>query len=177
MLKCRSNQNLVPLPASSTIGGERGVLKAPGLDQEKGQCFQILDLASKPTTSWLVHILNQPQCWNKPQATRTHLTHHGPDSGEATTFPHIVFSAFAHRPTSEWFFVPGLPRRSPEIVPVWTPGTLGAYNSQLRPPIGMRSEATLQLFSRAFQRCVTLHLHTPGLGRFPTFSGRESNCK
>jgi len=25
--------------------------------------------------------------------TLTHLTHHGPDSGEATTFPHIVFSA------------------------------------------------------------------------------------
>jgi len=25
--------------------------------------------------------------------TWTHLTHHGPDSGEATTFPHIVFSA------------------------------------------------------------------------------------
>jgi hypothetical protein len=26
-------------------------------------------------------------------------------------------------PTSEWLFVPGLPRRSPETVPVWTPGT------------------------------------------------------
>jgi hypothetical protein len=25
--------------------------------------------------------------------TLTHKTHHGPDSGEATTFPHIVFSA------------------------------------------------------------------------------------
>jgi hypothetical protein len=24
-------------------------------------------------------------------------------------------------PTSEWFFVPGLPRRSPKTVPVWTP--------------------------------------------------------
>jgi hypothetical protein len=32
-------------------------------------------------------------CWDEPQATRTHKTHHGPDLGEATTFPFIVFSA------------------------------------------------------------------------------------
>jgi len=31
-----------------------------------------------------------------------YLTHHGPDSGEATTFPHIVFSASHRRVTSEW---------------------------------------------------------------------------
>ncbi len=78
-------------------------------------------------------------------------------------------------PTSEWLFVPGLPRRSPKIVPVWTPGNLGAHNSQLRPLIGIRSKANLQLSSRAFQQCVTLHLHTPGFSRFPTFSGQESN--
>jgi hypothetical protein len=32
MLKSGSSWNLVPLPASSTKGGERGMLKAPGLD-------------------------------------------------------------------------------------------------------------------------------------------------
>jgi hypothetical protein len=32
MLKSGSSWNLVPLPASNTKGGERGVLKAPGLD-------------------------------------------------------------------------------------------------------------------------------------------------
>ncbi len=69
-----------------------------------------------------------------------------------------------------------LPRRSPKIVPVWTPGTLGAHNSWLRPPIMMRSKAKLYLSSRAFQRCVALHLHTPETGRFSTFSGWESNC-
>jgi hypothetical protein len=35
-------------------------------------------------------------CWDKPRATRTHLTHHGPDPGGATNFLHIIFSAFAH---------------------------------------------------------------------------------
>jgi hypothetical protein len=37
MLESGSNWNLVPLPASSTKGGERGMLKASGLDQEEGQ--------------------------------------------------------------------------------------------------------------------------------------------
>jgi hypothetical protein len=40
----------------------------------------------------------------------------------------------------------------------------------------MRSKENLYLSLRAFQRCVALHLHTPGSGRFPTFCGRESNC-
>jgi hypothetical protein len=37
MLKCGSSWNLVPFLASNTKGGERGVLKAPGLDYEEGQ--------------------------------------------------------------------------------------------------------------------------------------------
>jgi hypothetical protein len=32
MSKSESSWNLVPLPTSSTKGGKRGVLKAPGLD-------------------------------------------------------------------------------------------------------------------------------------------------
>jgi hypothetical protein len=41
------------------------------------------------------------------------------------------------------FLFPGLPRRSPETVSVWTPVTLGTHNSRFRPRIGMRSEANL----------------------------------
>jgi hypothetical protein len=32
MLKCKSSWNLVSLPTSSIKGGERGMLKTPGLD-------------------------------------------------------------------------------------------------------------------------------------------------
>ncbi len=49
MLKSGSSWNLVPLPASSTKGGERGLLKALGLDQEEGQLIQLFGLPSKPT--------------------------------------------------------------------------------------------------------------------------------
>jgi hypothetical protein len=46
----------------------------------------------------------------------------------------------------------------------------------LRPLIKMRSETILYLPLRAFQRHVALHLQTSRSGRFPTFSGPESNC-
>jgi len=62
------------------------------------------------------------------QATGTldHKTHHGPDSGEATTFPHIVFSAPPHRGYIQMALFPGTPklesRNCPEIVQVGVPG-------------------------------------------------------
>ncbi len=51
----------------------------------------------------------------------------------------IKYSRYSAAPTSEWHFFPGLPRRSPETVMVWTPGTLATHNSLLKLPIGMRS--------------------------------------
>ncbi len=47
MSKSGSSWNLVMLLAFSTKGGERGVLKAPGLDQKEGQTIQLLGPASK----------------------------------------------------------------------------------------------------------------------------------
>ncbi len=49
MLKSRTSWNLVPFPSSSIKGGEKGVLKALGLDQEEQQLFQLLGPTSKPT--------------------------------------------------------------------------------------------------------------------------------
>jgi hypothetical protein len=55
-----------------------------------------------------------------------HNTHHGPDSGEATTFPHIVFSATLRGGYIQMALFPGTPklesRNCPEIVPVGVPG-------------------------------------------------------
>jgi hypothetical protein len=58
--------------------------------------------------------------------TLTHKTHHGPDSGEATTFPHIVFSATLHGGYIQMALFIGTPklesRNCLEIVPVGVPG-------------------------------------------------------
>jgi hypothetical protein len=51
------------------------------------------DPASKPTPSWLELILHPFGVGTSHGRPWTHLTHHGLDSGEATTFPHIVLFA------------------------------------------------------------------------------------
>ncbi len=60
------------------------------------------------------------------QGNWTHLTHHGPDSGKATTFPLIVFFAPLHRGYIEVTLFPGTPklesRNCPENVPGGVPG-------------------------------------------------------
>jgi hypothetical protein len=58
----------------------------------------------------------------------THKTHHGPDSGEATTFPYVVYSAPLHGVTSKWLFVPRLLSGSPKIAIAGTLATLRAHN-------------------------------------------------
>ncbi len=58
--------------------------------------------------------------------TLTHKTHHSPDSGEASTFSHIVFSAARDRGYIQMAHFVETPkfesRNCPEIVPVGVPG-------------------------------------------------------
>jgi hypothetical protein len=52
--------------------------------------------ASKTNTSWFEVILHAFGVGTSHGLTRTHMTHHDSNSGEATTFPLIVFSAAPH---------------------------------------------------------------------------------
>jgi hypothetical protein len=98
MLKSESSWNLVPLPASSTKGGRKGRVESFEIRLGRGTTYLVTrSCIENQPTSWLVHLRNHSWCWDKPRATRTHLTHHGLDSGEATTFPHIVLYALLHR--------------------------------------------------------------------------------
>jgi hypothetical protein len=107
------------------------------------RCWKALDESYKFAIKRLVHILDHFYCWDKPRATQTHLTYHGPDSGEATTSPHIVFCALLHRTYIRMSLFPRLPKWSPEIVSVCTLGTLAIHNFSFQPPIGMRSKEKL----------------------------------
>ncbi len=71
------------------------MLEVPGLDLEEIKLFGH-EPASKTNTSWLEIILHVFGVGTSHELTWTHLTHHGPDLGEATTFPFIVFSAAPH---------------------------------------------------------------------------------
>jgi hypothetical protein len=75
----------------SALKGVKGHAESSEIRLGKGTTYLVTRSCIKTN-----HIQNHFWCWDKPRATRTHLTHHGSDLGEATTFPHIVFSTFAH---------------------------------------------------------------------------------
>jgi hypothetical protein len=85
-----------------------------------------LDSASKQTTKWLVYIREHPWVLGQATGTLDHKTHHGPNSGEATTFPHIVFSGPHFEDYIQMVLFPGTPklesRNCPETVSVGVPG-------------------------------------------------------
>ncbi len=114
-------------------------------------------------------------------STLTHETHHGPDSGEATTFPHIVYSVAFRGGYIQMALFPGTPklesRNCPETVPVGVPKLweLITPDCRVRSRRGLnQSCSSLRELSNHY---VALWNRMSGRGRFPTFSGRESNCQ
>jgi hypothetical protein len=71
--------------------------------------------------------------------TQTHKTHHGPDLGEATTFPLIVYFVPLHKAHIQMTFC----SKNPEIPKVGTPAILEPHNFVCRPPLKVRFEAKL----------------------------------
>jgi hypothetical protein len=106
--------------------GVEGRAKSLGIRLRKGTRRSSLNLHPKQTTKWLVHIREHPWVLGQTTGTLTHKIHHGPDSGEATTFPHIVFSATLRGGYIQMALFPGTPklesRNCPETVPVGVPG-------------------------------------------------------
>jgi hypothetical protein len=102
------------------------VLEVLGIILERGQAIHLLESASKPTTSWLKLILHPFGVGTNHGQPWTHLTHHDLDSGEATTFPHIVFSAARGGGYIQMALFLGTPklksRNCPKTVPVGVPG-------------------------------------------------------
>jgi hypothetical protein len=97
--------------------------------------------------------------------TRTHLTHHGPDSGDATTFPLIVFSAAPHKGYIQMaLFLRTLKvesRNCPETVPKLSrfglPGLWGTITS--RPEFGSGRGLNQTCSSRRELSNVVSHSH------------------
>jgi hypothetical protein len=94
----------------STLEGVEGACWASGIRLGQGEAIHSLASCTKPITNGLVHLREHTWCWDKPRATRPHWTHHGPDSGEAATFPHIIYSALLRRGYIWMDFCPGIPK-------------------------------------------------------------------
>jgi hypothetical protein len=80
-----------------TLKGGRGCARSPGIRLGRGTRLSHLNMHPKPTTRGLVHIRVHPWVLGQATGTLTHLTHHGPYSREATTFPHIVYFVVLHK--------------------------------------------------------------------------------
>jgi hypothetical protein len=94
----------------SALEGVEGACWACEIRLGRGQAIHSLVSCTKPTTNGLVHLREHTWCWDKPRATQPHWTHHGPDSGEATTFPHIVYSMLLHEGYIRMAFCPRTPK-------------------------------------------------------------------
>jgi len=108
--------------------GVEGRARSPGIRLRRGTSRSSFNLHPKQTTTWLVHIPGHPWVLGQATGTSDHKIHHGPDSREATTFPHIIFSTTLCWGYIQMALFPGTPklesRNCPEIVPV---GVLGLW--------------------------------------------------
>jgi len=69
-----------------------------------------LESAQNKPPEWLVHIPGHPWVLGQATGTSDHKTHHGPDSGDATTIPHIVYSATLRGSHIQMAQIPGTPK-------------------------------------------------------------------
>jgi hypothetical protein len=114
--------------------------------------------------------LEHPWCYDEPRATRTHKTHHGPDLGEATTFPpYSILCSSPWRLHLNGYFSQdsrvGVPKSRQMGLPgLWSPITLRAdlglqcslkqscssrqelFNAMSHSRIGHREEVDSRLF-------------------------------
>jgi hypothetical protein len=86
----------------ATFRGVEGRVGAPGwgLGWMTSRSITHMGL-HKPNTSCLMHSWNTFGARTNHGQTQTHKTHHGLNSGEATTFPLIVFSMPSHRANTQ----------------------------------------------------------------------------
>jgi hypothetical protein len=98
------------LPALDTKRG-RGACWGSGIRLGRGTSYLVIrSCIQNQPTSWLELILHSFGVGTSHERPWTHLTHHSPDSKEATTFPHIVFYALLRGTRIQMAFIPGTPK-------------------------------------------------------------------
>ncbi len=116
-LKCKSQtensgraRSRGTLPGSQHFGGVEGRVGPPRWDQEELTSFTYSHRPAQNQHKVVTTQLKHFWCQDEPRATQTHKTHHGPNLGEATTFPLIVYSVAAHGAHIQMVFCPGTPK-------------------------------------------------------------------
>jgi hypothetical protein len=158
--------------------GVEGRAGARGLELGRvTSLIHLLELASKLTTKWLVHIpehlgartshgqhrltwLTTARTWGKPPPSPYSILYASPR--------HLHPNGFLSRDSQG-----GVPKLSK----FGLPGLWEFITPSSNLWLGRGLKKTCSSPQELFQRCVALYLHTSGSGRFPTFNGQESNCQ
>jgi hypothetical protein len=134
-------------PSLQHFGGRRACWTF-GMGTRKSDKHQLFTWTwANQTISWLVLSLSTFGAWTNQWQTRTnhgqtwtHKTHHGPNLGEATTFPFIVHYVPGHRANTQMSFCCGTPKWEFRNSQIEIPTTLEAHNFVCRPLIEVRSK-------------------------------------
>jgi hypothetical protein len=105
--------------------GVEGRARSPGIKLGRGTRGSSLNLHPKTNHKKVSSHSGHLWVFGQATGTLTHKTHHSPDSGEATTFPHIVFSTLLRGDYIQTALFPRTPklesRNCPETVSVGVP--------------------------------------------------------
>jgi hypothetical protein len=91
-LKQRKNKELGAHSLARNTSGVEGRARASEWEREDGQAIHLFtQTCINQATSWLMHSWSTFSARMSHGQIRTHKLHHGPNLGEATTFPLIVY--------------------------------------------------------------------------------------
>jgi hypothetical protein len=132
-------------PGSQHFEGQKGVLELQDKDYDEWQASQLfIQTCTNQTISWLMCSCSTFGGRTNHGHTHAHKIHHGPNLGEATTFPLLIFYVFDHGAyTQNVILSPDTQVGSPKILEIETSATLETHNFLFRLPIKVRSEIKL----------------------------------
>ncbi len=126
--------------------GVEGRARSPGIRLGRGPRRSSLNLHPRTNHKRVSSHSGHPWVLGQATGTLTHKIHHGPDSGEATTFPYSILCNIPRglHPNDSFsqdsqVGVPKLSRNCPS----WSLETLSAHKSRLHILIATRSEPKL----------------------------------
>jgi len=115
----RKAKSRATLPGSQHLREVEGCGGVPGWDYKEWQASTTHTDLHKTNTWWLVHSWSTFGARTNHGQTWTHKTHHGPDLGEATTFPLILYFVPPHEAHIQMVFCLGTPKWESQNCQSW----------------------------------------------------------
>ncbi len=124
--KQRKNKELGHIPWLIALWGQRGVLELQDGTRKSDKHQLLTWTCTKLNIRWSVHSWSTFGAKTSHGQIRTHKIHHGPDLGEATTFPFIIYFMLLHEAHIQMAFCPMTPKWESQNSQSWDSYNFGA---------------------------------------------------